>query len=173
MVSIKLKRKGQVFTFDYIAGFIMFVIIAIIAGKQLVNIIPSDSYNQLYEENIYFSTTLLQSGYPEDWDTSNVLIPGLTTDNRLDTSKLANYDSLTYDEGKSYFHIINNFIFHFKFNDSIIYIDGECSFGFPLPTNTTTCEPQFDTIAYTNLVKSTRLLIYNGTIIEMELFSWN
>ena len=87
MVSIKL-TKGQVFTFDYILSFVMFIIIVVIAGQQLINIIPSNDYPQLYDENIYFSSALLQPGYPDDWTPSNVLVPGIATSNRLDADKL-------------------------------------------------------------------------------------
>ena len=151
----------------------MFIIIVVIAGKQLINIIPSNDYNQLYDENIYFSSALLQPGYPDDWSPSNVLVPGIATSNRLDADKLDSLNSFTYDEIKSYFHLINEFVFFFEVNNTKLPIDGECNFGYPIPTNSTTCEPDFEILGYNNLVKSSRLLIYNASIIEMELYSWN
>lgn len=151
----------------------MFVIIVVIAGKQLINILPSTSYTQLYDENVYFSNTLLQPGYPSDWTPADVLVPGIANNNRLDETKLAYFDAFTYDQAKSYFHVINNFIFQFRYNGSILLINGECNHGYAMPVNASTCEPEFETIGYTNLVRSSRLVIYNSTIIEMELFSWN
>ncbi len=151
----------------------MFIIIIVIAGKQLVNIIPSTDYNELYDENIYFSSTLIQPGYPYDWTPGNVLIPGIATSNRLDADKLDDFTSFTYDEIKSFFHIVYDYNFYFTQNDSVISINGNCSYGYPVSLNITTCEPSFTALGYTNLVKSSRLLIYNSSIIEMVLYSWN
>lgn len=165
--------KAQVFTFDYVMGLIMFIVIVVIAGKQLINIVPSNTYNQLYDENIYFSSSLIQPGYPLNWNTANVLIPGIATSNRLDTSKLNSFNFFSYDETKSFFHISNDYLFYFQRNNSILTINGECIYGHPVVVNLTTCEPDFSLLGYNNLVKSSRLLIYNSTIIEMELYSWN
>ena len=106
MVGIKLNRSAQVFSLDFIVGFVMFMIILVIAGKQLINIIPSNSYSQLYDENVYLSNTLLQPGYPSDWNAGNVLIPGLAENNSLDVGKLTNLNAFTFDEQKSFFSCV-------------------------------------------------------------------
>lgn len=173
MVSIKLNKSAQVFTFDFIIGLIMFVIIMVIAGKQLINILPSNEYSQLYDENVYFSNTLLQPGHPYDWNTSNVLIPGIAENNRLDASKLSDFSTFTYDQSKSFFHITNEYVFYFKTDTAILPINGVCSHGYSLTVDLVTCEPDFSLLGYSNLVTSSRLVIYNSSILEMVLVSWN
>ena len=151
----------------------MFIIIVVIAGKQLVNILPSPSYENLYDENVYLSTTLLQPGYPSDWTPGNVLIPGIASNNRMDETKLANFDTFTYDETKSFFHIASEYLFYFKNDTGIVPLVGECNFGFAVPTNMTTCEPDITSLGYANLVKTSRIVIYKSDVIEMVLYSWN
>ena len=151
----------------------MFIFIAIIAGKQLLNILPSDSYAELYGENTYLSNKLLQPGYPLDWTPGNVLIPGFASSNRLDKTKLDNLNTFSYDEIKSFYHISSEFIFYFREDAGIINISNKCNYGFAISTNLSTCEPNFQSLGYSDLVKSSRLIIYNSSIIEMVLFSWN
>ena len=74
---------------------------------------------------------------------------------------------------KVFFHVSSDYIFYFLKNNSIQTIAGTCMFGFAIATNATTCEPIFDSLGYANLVKTSRLLIYNSTIVEMVLISWN
>lgn len=165
------QQKGQIFTFDYIIGFVMFIIVVVIAGFQLINILPSTSYATLYEENIYLSNTILQPGYPLDWTPSNVLVPGIADNGRLDTTKLLDFRNFTYDQTKSFLHISNDYLFYFQDKNGVINMSG-CIFGFSIPTGPD-CAPQMTVLGYNNLVKTNRLIIYNSTIIEMVLYSWN
>ena len=163
-------RKAQVFTGDFILGFLIFIGMLLIGIKLVIGIIPSTQYDILYADNTFLSEQLLQPGYPANWTTSDVIIPGLTTNNRLNLTKLQNFSALTYDQTRSLYHLTGDYIFYFKNTTDIINMTS-CIYGYNIPTDGN-CTPDLSAALYDDLVKTERLIVYNSSILTMVVLSW-
>lgn len=171
MMKRRETKKGQVFTIDFILGLVGFIFLVLIAIKLIISIVPTDDFKMLNEENIYVNEMLMQEGYPDEWNTSEVIIPGITSDHRLNKTKLKEFDELRYQHTKGLFHITSEYVIQFYRNGTPLNIT-KCVHGYPIQTNST-CHPQFDTLTYSNFIKSERLLIYDSSIIRMVIYSWD
>ena len=56
-------------------------------------------------------------------------------------------------------------------NTDIINIS-KCVHGYSITTNLT-CHPRISSLSYDNLVTTTRLVVHNGSIIKMVIYSWS
>ncbi|MGM5481393.1 MAG: hypothetical protein ACQESE_03200 [Nanobdellota archaeon] len=171
MRTITSKKKGQVFTIDFIIGLLGFIFLVLIAFKLIVSIVPNDDFKLLNDENIFITDMLMQQGYPDNWTDSSVIIPGITTDNRLNKTKLEEYDKISYPRTKGLLHIRSDYSLAFYDGGNPINISG-CVHGYSVMTNSS-CHPQFDSLSYTNFVKTERFLIFNSSIIKMVVYSWS
>ena len=165
------RRKGQVFMMDYLLGTLMFFALAVMGVVLFVQIVPADNYEKLYADNTYISQMLMSPGYPHNWTNVTVVIPGIADDFRLNISKLHNHDKLGYDETRSLLQTTNDYLFFFENKTHILNLSN-CTHGFEVITDPVTCEPDMDDIAYNDLVKTTRLLAHNGTMVTFVLYTW-
>lgn len=167
-----MKKKGQIWTVDFITGFVLFIIIIFVALKLIINLVPNNQYENIYREGSGLSTTLLKPGYPNSWNETTVILPGIAENNRINLTKLSRYDNMSYGRLKTLFHLSNEYIFLFRNATSVINIS-KCVRGFDIAVNTTTCEPDFSTIKYENLVRFDRIVIINSTLSNMVIYLWN
>jgi len=143
----------------------------VIGFTQLFSFLPSSSFEQLYEDSVYISNVLIDSGYPADWNSTNVILPGIANDHELNISKLKNYSLLSYENSKILLHITSEYVFFFK-NKTDVQNFTSCTYGYPVDLNITSCEPDLTLIPYKNLVKTQRLLAYDGSIVTMIIYTW-
>ncbi|MCF7799121.1 hypothetical protein K9M74_04410 [Candidatus Woesearchaeota archaeon] len=172
MKRVNPQCKGQMFTIDFILGMVGFIFLLLIAVKVLLGLIPSSEYEDLYRDNLYISDQLVDAGYPQNWNNTTVIVPGLMSASQLNITKLTQFDSLEYNRTKIIFHVNNEYLFFFKNSTDILNIT-TCLHGYPLLYNTTTCEPDLTTITYDNLVHTTRLIAHNNTLLQLVIYSWN
>jgi len=165
-------KKGQMFTVDFILGLVGFIFLLLLAIKIILSILPSTAYEDVYRNNLYVSEQLVQDGYPLDSTPASVVMPGLTNNYLLNETKLALFNSISYERTKTLFRISNDYIFFFKTNDGILNLSS-CLYGYPLSYNTTTCEPDLSSIHYANLVTTQRFIGYNASLVQLVVYSWN
>ena len=164
-------KKGQVFTTDYIIGLMIFIFMLVMGAKILVDIVPSYSYEIVYRDGLYIADLLVDEGYPSDWNSSTVVVPGVCTNFRLDKSKLVELDGIDYGRTKTLFHTEGDYLFFFKNKTEIMNISN-CTYGFPISVNSS-CDPQLDTISYDHLSITERMIIYNSSVIKLVVYSWD
>jgi len=138
---------------------------------MVINLVPSEDYDNLYRQTSQLSSSLVSSGHPVDWNASSVIIPGIADNNRINSTKLNRFDNLNYGKGKVLLHTTNEYIFYFKNKTSIINYS-KCVRGYNISTNNN-CEPDFTNVSVSNLVKFERLVILNSTLVSMVVYSWN
>ncbi len=176
-------RKSQVWISDYTLSLLLFILAVLISIKILINSFAVNSdFNELKDDAAKMSEMLLSEGYPVDWTNDTVIRPGLLTGERLDQTKVYNAMNMSYARLKPKLQTKHDFLVIFEDPDSdMIEFNDKCIIGSPSVTINSTgsapnidCHnPLFSSIDYNNLVKLTRLVIYNGEIIKMVVYAWN
>ncbi|MBN1175433.1 hypothetical protein JXA48_02200 [Candidatus Woesearchaeota archaeon] len=166
-----MKRKGQVFTLDFFIGLFAFIVLLVIGFTQLFSFLPNSDFKQLYGDATYLSNVLVDSGYPTYWNSTNVLLPGLADNHRLNVTKLHEFENISYTNSKLLFHITSEYVFFFKNQTDYLNLSN-CTYGYPISVNITSCEPNLLSFNYKNLVKTQRLLAYDGNIVTMVIYTW-
>ena len=124
-------KKGQVFTLDFIIGFMLFLMVIVLSVKILLSMPTSETDISLHRESVFLSDSVLSEGYPYNWNDSTVIIPGIAKDNRIDLQKLEYMDNLSYGRSKTLYHISNDYVFFFSNSTGIINVS-KCSYGAPI-----------------------------------------
>jgi len=171
---MRKNKKSQVWSVDFIAGLLIFIFVIVLSVRLLLDMQSPGNYDQLYRDGIRLSDTLLTDGSPHDWDKNSVVIPGLmltNSTNRLDLDKLSKFDNISYQRSKTLLHIAGDYIFYFKNATSNIKI-GKCVHGYNLSTDAG-CNPKLDSTSFDDLIKIDRIIIYNSTIVTMEIYAWS
>jgi len=175
-----MNKKSQVWSIDFIAGLLIFVSVMVISINLISSMENPGNYEALYRDAVHLSDALITDGSPSDWSNNinSTVIPGLmvaNSTNRLDLVKLAALDKLdnniSYARTKTLFHITGDYMFFFKNSTSSIKIL-QCIHGYKLTYNPVTCVPSLDSTKYDDLIKIDRILIYNSTLVTMEIYVW-
>lgn len=169
---LKNNKQGQVFTLDFIMGLGGFIVVLIVSMSLFIDIVPSASYETAYRDNLYLATTIIQEGFPTNWNASSVILPGITNDHRLNLTLLNRYDNINYSHTKTLYHITSDYLFFFANSTSILNISGVCTHGYNIAVNAT-CNPQLDTLDYDHFLTTERLVVHQGKIIRMYIYTWD
>ena len=164
------KKRGQVWTLDFIIGMMLFLFTIIFAVKILYGIYSPGTNTVVYRDAVFISDNLLSQGYPSNWTTSDVILPGIADNNRINLTKLAVYKNLEYYRAKTLLHSTSDYIFFIRNSTSIINT-GQCVYGYNVMTDSN-CTPILTNLAYSSLVRIDRVIIYNSTIMRMTVYAW-
>lgn len=137
----------------------------------VIDLVPSYDYQDIYRSNNFISESLITPGFPSNWTNETVIVPGISTEAHINISKLEEFDEMPYSQTKALLHAEHEYVFFFKNSTDHLNISG-CVHGYPLEFNTTTCEPDLTSLGYDNLVTVSRLIIHDGKIIRMIVYSW-
>lgn len=168
---IKKRKKGQMLFPDFLLGLTIFLIVMAISGKLIVDMTADNKFEQAYKENLQVSESLLTTGMPTNWTKDNIIIPGIVNDQRLNITKLEEFEKLDYELSKTLLNTKSEFLFYFKNATEIINISN-CSYGYNI-NYTAGCQPNIQNIDMENLVHTDRYIIHNGEIISMRILTWN
>jgi hypothetical protein len=168
---IFMKKRGQVWTADFVIGLMLFFIVIMLSVKIIWDVYPSEKKVNVYRDAVYLSDTLLSQGYPQNWTNSNVILPGIAGNNRIDETKLSLFDTLDYYRAKTLLHTTSDFIFFIRNSTDIMNISG-CIHGYNL-TADANCNPILSAISYEDLAKIDRMIIYNSTVMILTVYVWD
>lgn len=180
----KTSKKSQVWTIEFIISFLIFTAAVVLSVKSIFNIYTNENLRDIQRESEFVSQYLLSEGYPSDWDSGSLIRVGLTTNNRLNDSKLNNLYNLDYNMARDALGLRSNFFIYFSnssgvfplfnhINTNISESDG-CGYGYHgvmTPYNLT-CEIDIDSIKYTDMIKISRITNYNGSIVQLNILIW-
>lgn len=168
MQKIK-KRRAQAWGLDlmiasviFIGGLVTFFIFSLNNPTE-----AEESLISLQREAEVVAQTLLSNGYPNPWNTGDVVTPGILTNNKIDETKLENFLQLTtddYQKTKALFSITSEFYITFSDTikigpeDEITIEEGE-GIGSP-PSNPS------------NLIRTSRLTIYREKPVTLYIEIW-
>lgn len=164
-------NKGQVFTLDFFLGLFAFTALLILGLTQLFSFLPDENFNNLNDDATHISSILIDSGYPTNWNSTNVIFPGISNARRLNITKLKNFENVSYSYSKFLLHVDSDYLFFFQNKTTILNLSS-CVYGYPVSINQTSCEPLMGNVNYENLIKTQRLIAHNGTILTMVIYTW-
>nr|MCK4930326.1 hypothetical protein [Nanoarchaeota archaeon] len=179
-------KKSQVWVSDYTISLLLFILAALLSVKIIVNSFSTNTaFEELKTDASKISEILLSDGYPSDWTNESVIRPGLLTSNRLNSLKVERAMNMSYSLLKPKLQTRYDFLVIFEGSgNDMIEFDEFCAIGNPdVNINSTGAgplidchNPEFTSIDYDNLVKLTRLVIYDSgstsEIIKMVIYVW-
>lgn len=157
------KKKGQAWGTDLIIASVVFIGGLLMFYFYSVNL--SDEGEEILSKLQYsgdlVSEDLLSEGFPKDWNLNNVQRIGIVTNSKINQTKLELFYNLSkedYSKTKSLFNINYNYYVFFQENFSIL---GEEIEGIGLKPNNPS-----------NLIRITRIVVYNDKPTSMEVEIW-
>lgn len=121
--------KGQVFSPDFIGSIVIFTVVVSIfmmSWNSIAGNLTAPGTEETMRRTAYQTTTFLISteGYPEDWNSSTVKIPGFAeSDNVLNLTKLEEFDSLSFESQRELLKA-NEFYLAFQNESGNMTLDG-------------------------------------------------
>ena len=164
------KNRGQVWTMDFVIGIMLFMIVVFLAVKIILTVYPTENHIQVYRDAVHLSDNLLSEGYPQDWNTTNVILPGIASNNRINNTKLDLFKGIEYQRVKTLLHVTSDFVF-FISNSTTTINTGQCLYGYNLSTEIN-CKPILTTVKYDTLARIDRMVIYNSTVYTLTVYAW-
>ncbi|MEK6899171.1 MAG: hypothetical protein AABW79_03685 [Nanoarchaeota archaeon] len=158
-----MKKRGQAWGFDLIIATVLFsaAIIAFYLYSFNYNNENTSISSDLEAEARLIASSLLSSGNPENWTESSVTRIGLTTSNKLNETKLIQYQNLLesdYGRAKSLLNAKRDFYILFS---EPISINDESVESIGLPPE-----------EHDNLIKIERITNYKGQTITFFVEVW-
>jgi hypothetical protein len=165
-----MKPKAQIWGLDIMVASGLFVIAILIFFMYTVNNSEEsyETFELLKYDGNSISNSLLSEGYPENWNSSNVITIGIATNNRINQTKLENLYSMIYIEGnysktKTLFNTIYDYYF-FLDENMTVYTNSIEGIGKPGVSK--------ENIESKNLIKTTRFIIYENKTTPLYLYTW-
>ncbi len=169
--SQQKNRKAQVWSLDLMAGLTLFlvgiVVFSIYSANQPAQ--SREALGLLSNDGNIIANNLLSQGYPKNWNISDVVTPGLLSNNSLNQTKLQNLYQIDltqngYAKTKNLFDTGYDYYF---FLDKNMTIDSISVEGIGKPNATK------NNINAKNLIKITRFVIYQNKTTPFYLYVWN
>lgn len=170
-----MSTKGQVWTIDFMLSILILVIALVIFGRTMINLSISgnEDVRPLLLEGRVISDSLISEGYPVDWNSSSVSKIGLTSDKRINQSKVSAFYSMTYSDAKTSFNIpFDFFVFMLGEDGNLISIDSSYGLGHNL-VNATQDSVDLGGVEFDRLVKINRITIYDSKIVNLVVYLWD
>jgi len=161
-------KKAQTWIFDYIVGFLIFAFLMFLSLSLLRSIDSKSDYSLVNREADISATSLLSPGFPENWNSSVVVVPGLTSNNRINISKIEMLDSFDYGRLKSLLQLTGEIWFYFKNSSGLIEINGACVRGFTYDG----CSVPEVSSYYKDVAWVERIVVLNSEIVSMVVVVW-
>ena len=163
-------RHGQIWSLDLMAGLALFLVGIMIFFIYSLNQ-PSQARESLelltYDGNI-IADNILSQGYPLNWNESNAITIGLTTNKKINQSKLETlyqmiYIDNNYNKTKNLFN--TQYDYYIFLEENMTVSAGSIN-GIGRPE----MNPQ--NINARNLIKLTRFTIYENKTTPLYLYVW-
>lgn len=156
-------KRAQAWYTDFMVGLLLFL--SALAIYYLFQGSLSDNTDTIMEDMLsdakQIANSLVSIGVPENWDRNTVTRIGITDGTqRIDNDKLQEFADIPYNETRSHFRTYFDYVVYFTDGNSSVI----------LPNNSTyigqeSAGPEF-------LVTVDRLLIYNSSLVKMEVRVW-
>ncbi|MBN2458663.1 hypothetical protein JXB28_00100 [Candidatus Woesearchaeota archaeon] len=180
LLARRTRKKGQVWITDYTMSLLLFILATVIAIKILINAFGTNTaFTELKADTAKISEMLLSEGVPANWDADSVLRPGILEGSRVSSEKAYAAMNMSYEDIRPKFQTRYDFIAVFKDKDDVIInftdstgTDTKCVIGSPDVGTAGCSQTDLSSIDYDNMVKLTRIIIYDASIVKMEVYAW-
>jgi hypothetical protein len=123
------KVKGQALSFDFLIACTIFILVIAIlltqVGYNTKELNEIRDKNELIDETHKLSEIFFDEGYPKNWNSSNVVVIGLETDNRISWSKLKSLEEIGYQKSLVLLGLKNDYNITIFENNSTFYSFGK------------------------------------------------
>ena len=150
-----MKSKGQGWALDvmvasavFITAIMIFFFYSINYNSESTEILDSLQY-----DGNAMADVLLTSGFPINWTDSNVIVPGLLINEKIDEAKLSNFSKIDYQKQKS-------------------LLNTKYEFCFTFDNPTIKCYGKSYNSAAENLILISRITIYQNKPALLKIFIW-
>jgi hypothetical protein len=165
MNNKRINRTGQIWTIDYIIGLLLFIAVLLSVLVIMKGYLGErDTYKETVREADHIASILLSEELTNISE-SNLSTLVIAKNNRINTTKLLDFDDITYSQQKTLLQNSGEFLFYF-YNGTIIN-ETVCFRGYPLEG----CELAIPQSAV-NVAKTERLVILNSKIVKMIVITW-
>ena len=149
----------------FISGIIIFYVYSLNYPKE-----SQEALDSLFSEGDFIAESILGEGLPADWTESNVVRIGITTNHKINNTKLERFYNLAnsqinptgYARSKSILNTKYNFFMNLS--EAIIIGNTEIPEG--------GIGKSFQGIETKSIIKITRATIYNNKIVSLNLYIW-
>lgn len=156
-------KKAQAWGFDLMMASIIFIAGIIAFYLYALNTPETETtLNSLAYDGNLIASSLLSEGFPENWDTTNVITLGILTNNKINQTKLELFYTLTttdYAKTKSLFN--TNYDYYIFLSDANFTVSGS-------PIQAIGLQPS----SQTNLIKISRIIIYENRPLTLNIEVW-
>lgn len=163
-------KHAQIWSLDLMVAVILFLSGIMVFFVYSINQPgeTQDNFELLFYDGKAITDSLLSSGYPANWNSSNVIILGITDDDRINETKLENlYDMIYIDNDyQATKNLLNTGYDYYIFLYENMTINSNEVEGIGKPGTTK------DNITARNLVKITRFTIYQNKTTPLYLYIW-
>ena len=125
--------KSQAFYSDFVISILIFGIILLIYFTYTTNLSSNDAglLDDLLTDTKVVSSSLTSSGYPDSWDSDNVVRIGFTDNyNRIDNAKFNEFIKISYNKSKSLLGTTYDyFLFFVNESGDAVNVEGFCGTG--------------------------------------------
>ncbi len=132
-------RLAQAWYTDFAIALFLFIFTLVFYFSYTTNFQKQEkgSVEILLKDARAIASSLVLSGYPNDWDNSTVIRVGVVDEQKLNVAKVKNFKKLTYTFTKKKFSTpYDYFVFWVNNKGEVLIIGGVCGVGYPL-VNTT------------------------------------
>ncbi len=152
-------------------AFLIFIGALVFFYKFSIDLTSSseNSVNDLISGAKDVSNLLITSGYPPNWNSSTVILFGLTDADRLNDTKVYFFSQQEYNSSKSLLSTQYNYYVFFEYTNGTQAVVGNVT-GIGKPGINASNVLQVANPR--NIVKIDRLVIYNSSIVRMKLYMW-
>jgi hypothetical protein len=160
---MKKNKQAQIWGLDVLSALTIFFIGIMIFFIYSLNQ-PGESretFELLSYDGKIITDNLMSPGYPENWEADNVVTLGITSNNKINETKLEKIYNMDYTQTKQLFNTIYDY--YFFFDEKITSLDVE-GIGKPGATK--------DNIEAKNLIKITRFTIYQNKTVPLYVYIW-
>jgi len=170
MKTINKNSRGQIWGLDLIAGVTLFTLGIVIFFVYSMNQPgeAQENFEPLLYEGKVVANNLMSEGYPSNWNSNNIITAGITSDNKINETKLEELYNMIYIDG-NYTRTQNlldtQYDYYFSMSENMT-IDGNQVEGIGKPGITV------ETINSKNLVKITRFTIYQNKTMPLYVYIW-
>jgi len=166
-------NKGQVFTPDFVASIALFSLFLIMFGvvwNTSIDLFVDESNVEEVQHDYTFSLLRTQ-GYPHDWNTSNVEIPGLYTENGfLSAEKFKEFYDLGVGDQRRVLRA-DDFYMRLKYlNGTTVSYQGNEMEAFSGPDFTDSRPVPQNKTVYAS--RKLAVLEENGKRVELRYYTW-
>lgn len=162
-ISKKANKRAQAWGFDLMIASVIFIAGVIAFYFYALNTPETETrLNSLAYDGDIIASALLSEGFPENWNSGDVITPGILTDDKINDTKLESFNSLAmtnYAKTKALFN--TNYDYYIYLSDENFTISGSEVEGIGnLPSG------------QDDLIKISRVVIYENRALTLNIEVW-